>query len=415
MKGERLRQDMDEGLTWSSCGDHRDLGKPAEKLRDLSLPSQVKQRLKGDLTAVCNYLQGSHRLFSATADDITSGNGHKLKLVKCRMVMQEGEILLSYEPELLHTEEPSGIPALQITVAWENIPMGLPSPQSFLGGGINSPTEVHLHQHTQHGQQTGELEAIVQQENYDIFAITETWWGDSHNWSAAMDGYKLFRRDRQGRRGGGVALYVRECLDCLELKDGDDRVECLWNRGKANKADIMVGVCYRPPNQDEEADEIFYKQLGEVSQSLALVLVGDFNLLDVCWKYNTVERKQFRKFLECVEDNVLTQLVSEPTREGALLDLLFVNREGLVGDVMVGGCLGHSDHERIEFLILGEERRGASRTAALDFQRADFGLFRRPVDRVPWEAVLKGKGVQEGWTFFKKEILKTQEQAVPMC
>ena len=30
----------------------------------------------------------------------------------------------------------------------------------------------------------------------------------------------------------------------------------LWVRirGKANKADIMVGVCYRPPNQDEEAD-----------------------------------------------------------------------------------------------------------------------------------------------------------------
>ena len=46
---------------------------------------------------------------------------------------------------------------------------------------------------------------------------------------------------------------------------------------------------------------------------------------------------------------------------------------------------------------------------------ADFGLIRRLVDRVPWEAVLKGKGVQEGWTFFKKEILKAQEQAIPMC
>ena len=56
-----------------------------------------------------------------------------------------------------------------------------------------------------------------------------------------------------------------------------------------------------------------------------------------------------------------------------------------------------------------------SRTAVLDFWRADFGLFRRRVDRVPWEAVLKGKGVQEGWTFFKKEILKAQEQAIPMC
>ena len=57
----------------------------------------------------------------------------------------------------------------------------------------------------------------------------------------------------------------------------------------------------------------------------------------------------------------------------------------------------------LEFLILGEVRRGISRTAALDFQRADFGLLRRLVERVPWEAVLKVKGVREGWTFFKRK------------
>ncbi|KAK4810724.1 hypothetical protein QYF61_007698 [Mycteria americana] len=218
------------------------------------------------------------------------------------------------------------------------------------------------------GNKQDELEAIVHQENYDMVAITETWWGDSHNWSAAMDGYKLFRRDRRGRRGGGVALYVRECLDSLE-----------------------GGV------------------------SMALVLVGDFNLPDVCWKYNTAEGKQSRRFLECVADNFLTQLVSEPTREGAPLDLLFTNREGLVSDVMVGGCLGQSDHEMIEFLIRGEAARGVSKTATLDFRRADFGLFRRLVERVPWEAALMGKGVQEGWTFFKEEVLKAQERAVPRC
>jgi len=50
----------------------------------------------------------------------------------------------------------------------------------------------------------------------DIVAIMETCWDDSHNWSAAMDGYNLFTRGRQGRRGGEVALYVRECFDCLE-------------------------------------------------------------------------------------------------------------------------------------------------------------------------------------------------------
>jgi len=120
-------------------------------------------------------------------------------------------------------------------------------------------------------------------------------------------------------RGGGVSLYVQDCFDCIELNDCGDRVECLWvkMRGKANKADILLGVCYRPPNQDGQADEVFYKTLAEVSQSLALFLTGDFNLLDICWKYNTAERKQSRRFLECVEDDFLMQLVSQPTRGGA--------------------------------------------------------------------------------------------------
>ncbi|KAK4831851.1 hypothetical protein QYF61_019679 [Mycteria americana] len=129
-----------------------------------------------------------------------------------------------------------------------------------------------------------------------------------------------------------------------------------------------------------------------LEQEPSLVLVGDFNLPDVCWKYNTAERKQSRRFLERVADNFLTQLVSEPTREGAPLDLLFTNREGLVRDVMVGGRLGQSDHEMIEFLIRGEAARGVSKTATLEFRRADFGLFRRLVERVPWEAALMGKG-----------------------
>jgi len=57
-----------------------------------------------------------------------------------------------------------------------------------------------------------------------------------------------------------------------------------------------------------------------------------------------------------------------------------------------------------EFSILQKVRREVSRTATLDFRRADFGLLRCLIDRVPWEAVLTGKGVQEGWTCFKKVI-----------
>lgn len=43
-----------------------------------------------------------------------------------------------------------------------------------------------------------------------------------------MNGCDFFRRNWQGRRDGGVALCVRKCLDCLELNDGGDKVQRLW-------------------------------------------------------------------------------------------------------------------------------------------------------------------------------------------
>ena len=73
-----------------------------------------------------------------------------------------------------------------------------------------------------------------------------------------------------------------------------------------------------------------------------------------------------------------------------------MNRGGLVGDVMVGGHLGHSDHKTLEFPFLGGVRSGVSRTAGLGFSRAGVGLSRSLADRVPWEAALKGQGLQEG-------------------
>lgn len=98
--------------------------------------------------------------------------------------------------------------------------------------------------------------------------------------------------------GGGVALRARKRSDYLELNNCDDAFGGLWVRirGKANRADIVVGFCYRPHNQDEEADEILCKQLGEVSKALDLVLVKDlpdvliyFDLPDVCWNTTAQE------------------------------------------------------------------------------------------------------------------------------
>ena len=60
------------------------------------------------------------------------------------------------------------------------------------------------------GNKQEELEAVVQLRKYDLIAITETWWDESHDCNILIEDYRLFRRDRQGRRGEGVARYVRK-------------------------------------------------------------------------------------------------------------------------------------------------------------------------------------------------------------
>lgn len=86
-------------------------------------------------------------------------------------------------------------------------------------------------------------------------------------------------------------------------------------------------------------------------------------------------------------------------------DLLFVNR-GLVGDVMAGGRLGHSNHRMIVFNSLRSKKK--------DLQNCCSGipecrLFTCLGDWFTCEAGQNGRDFWEGWTIFEKEIFKVQE------
>jgi len=79
------------------------------------------------------------------------------------------------------------------------------------------------------GNKQEELEGTVLLASCDLIAITETWWDESHDWSVAIDGRRLCRRDRQGRKGGGVALHMKKWIECeeLSLKNSHTQVKSL--------------------------------------------------------------------------------------------------------------------------------------------------------------------------------------------
>ncbi|PKU38375.1 rna-directed dna polymerase from mobile element jockey-like [Limosa lapponica baueri] len=122
------------------------------------------------------------------------------------------------------------------------------------------------------GNKQEELESIMLLERCDIVAITETWWDESYNWSLGIEGYKLFRRDRQGRRGGGVTLYVKELIECEEMSPkpslGSDEeiVESLW-------------ASPREPQHLEESDKVWTKE--------ALPLVQEYQVKELLSEVDT--------------------------------------------------------------------------------------------------------------------------------
>ena len=64
-----------------------------------------------------------------------------------------------------------------------------------------------------------------------------------------IPGFQLYRRDRNGRIRGGVAIYVREGMD-VEIchpREDDTKFENLWLRVKDNSNITYVGMIYPPP------------------------------------------------------------------------------------------------------------------------------------------------------------------------
>ena len=90
--------------------------------------------------------------------------------------------------------------------------------------------------------------------NIDIAAVTETPFKAKHSDNiVAIPDYTLLRRDGIGRRGGGVAVYVRSSFQAKIWEySGDNCVfELLW----ITIDDLFVGVVYHPPkpSYDEES------------------------------------------------------------------------------------------------------------------------------------------------------------------
>ena len=78
----------------------------------------------------------------------------------------------------------------------------------------------------------------------------------------------FFHKDREGRRGGGVALYVRNTFNSYvntTIKT-DRNTESLWIDIIIGGKKIVVGIMYMPQDLDEEASTSLMQKLERASR-----------------------------------------------------------------------------------------------------------------------------------------------------
>ncbi|CAM5127487.1 unnamed protein product [Eretmochelys imbricata] len=263
----------------------------------------------------------------------------------------------------------------------------------------------------------GELECPMLKEDIDIIGITETWWSEDNQWDTVIPGYKIYRKDRTGRAAGGVALYVKENVESNEIKilnESTCPIESLWIVIPCSDKNITVGIYYRPPDQDSDSDDEMLREIREAIKIKNSIIVGDFNYPHIDWIHVTSARNAETKFLDTLNDCFLEQLVQEPTRGEATLDLVLSEAQDLVQEITITGLLGNSDHNIITLNIPVVERTPQHpNTVAFNFRKGNYAKMRRFVKQKLKGTVTRVKSLPAAWTPFKDTIIEAQLKCIP--
>jgi exonuclease III len=174
-----------------------------------------------------------------------------------------------------------------------------------------------------------EIVRILTETGVDILGVSETFVCEkTPKIFYEIPGYKFFHKDRTMKSRGGTGIYIKEGIDCKEIKLCKEvsQPEICFVEVKCKNTKLAVGVIYKSPL-------ISYTQYAVLTEILAPIItgyehhivMGDFNIDHL--KPDSSACKFFREHVS--EPFDLSQVITEPTRitdtSGTLIDLFLVS------------------------------------------------------------------------------------------
>ncbi|CAJ0934560.1 unnamed protein product [Ranitomeya imitator] len=160
-------------------------------------------------------------------------------------------------------------------------------------------------------------------------------------------------------------------------------------------------------------ESLLLKQIDEAATHNEVLVMGDFNYPDINWETETCETHKGNRFLLITKKNYLSQLVQNPTRGAALLDLILSNRPDRITNLQVVGHLGNSDHNIVQFHLSFTRGTCQGVTKTLNFRKAKFEQLRDALNLVDWDNILRNENTDNKWEMFKNILNRQCKRFIP--
>ena len=247
----------------------------------------------------------------------------------------------------------------------------------------------------------------------DIVAVSETFFKDSSNME--IPGYNVFSVNRNEKRGGGVALYVREGINSKILckSTGESsQPEFILMDITLNSEKILVMSIYRPPKvgyMDNVEKELF-KYMSEYKYT---VICGDLNAR---FGSGSAETKILENMLQVCNLEPLPLKATYHTKDcDSILDVIATNCNNIVLSYGQQPAPGFSNHDLIYCVMdLQKPKHQQQYVTYRDMKIFALDEFVEEVGRVDWNTLYNVHEIDEKLGIFNNTFMQIIDKHAPL-
>ena len=264
-----------------------------------------------------------------------------------------------------------------------------------------------------------QIRHIISKHDYDIFGVSETWLDcNIPDSELGIDGYTLFRKDRNSGRGGGVCVYVKCCHDVILREDlMIDDVDAIWIEIMVGKINYLISVVYRPPSAHAD----YYEKILDMLDKVETEEKDNFIMGDLNFDYKLDESLSSNPLYYIENAYGYTQMITEVTRKTAktesIIDVLLTSNPELHTK---SGTVKYalSDHYLIQSIITLPSKNACqvsqshNEVSYRDFKQFDHHSFTEDIKNANEQFVKLDNDIT--WEMWKNKFLDICNKHVPL-